>query len=107
MIGDRAGEGDESAAFLQLDKFGQRGIDGLFLGFELAELDGLADEGAVEIEGRDDGAPPNGDMGSLQNARGEGKRRFMRMAYVGWGGKGAGIFDFRFLIWSGEMGVRP
>jgi hypothetical protein len=41
-----------------LNEFSQGGIDGLFFGFELAELDGLFDEGVVEMKRCDDGTPP-------------------------------------------------
>jgi hypothetical protein len=63
---------------LQLDEFSQRGIDGLFLGFELAELDGLFDEGVVEMERCNDETPPNANAFILQSGSARGKRWLMR-----------------------------
>jgi hypothetical protein len=64
---------------VQLNELGQRGVDGLFLGFALAELDCFFDEGMVEIEHRDDGTPPNANTPILRGEFAGGKRWFFAM----------------------------
>jgi hypothetical protein len=72
----------------------------LFLGFELAELDCLFDEGVVEIEHRDDGTPPNANTSILRSEFAGGKRWFLRYCHAGASFAGAAaihclVRDFR------------